>query len=67
MTAPHASAVTATSTPAASKAMSGRSNASDASQRSSAGVAVGPGDAVLPRDVDFGGAAPGWQFGQQGY
>ena len=36
-------------------------------RRLAPGVAVGPGDAVLPRDVDFGGAAPGWQFGQQGY
>ena len=22
---------------------------------------------ILPRAIDFGGAAPGWQFGQQGY
>jgi hypothetical protein len=25
------------------------------------------GAAILPREIDFGGAAPGWQFGQQGF
>jgi len=28
---------------------------------------AGPGEAILPREIDFGGAAPGWQFGQQGF
>jgi dipeptidyl aminopeptidase/acylaminoacyl peptidase len=26
-----------------------------------------PGEALFPREIDFGGSAPGWVFGQQGY
>jgi len=28
---------------------------------------VGPGAPILPREIDFGGSAPGWVFGQQGF
>ena len=31
------------------------------------GAINGPGVPILPRETDFGGAAPGWSFGQQGY
>lgn len=31
------------------------------------GITSGPGVSVLPKEVDFGGSAPGWVFGQQGY
>lgn len=26
-----------------------------------------PGVSILPQEIDFGGSAPGWMFGQQGY
>jgi len=28
---------------------------------------AGPGISILPREIDFGGSAPGWQLGQQGF
>jgi len=35
--------------------------------RLSPGETSGPGVSVLPKEIDFGGSAPGWVFGQQGY
>jgi len=36
-------------------------------QPAAAAAVSGPGAALLPRSVDWGGSAPGWQFGQQGF